>query len=266
MAVTAWLLPAPISAFEPFEQPETTMRTIVVVHGAWSGGWAWCRIRERLGRQGIDVFTPTLTGVGERAHLAHPAVDLALHIQDIVNVLEFEDLQDVVLVGHSYGGMVITGVADRVPERIGQLVYLDAFVPTHGTAAFDLMPPAAAKELRALAASDGNGWRLPPNPPPGDTSSADLAWLKARRMPQPMRTFSQKLELKTPQPRHPRTYIYCRRSAAFDTFGRFAAEAKDDPGWQYHELDSSHSPNVTAPGPLAALLAPLAATGAQPST
>jgi pimeloyl-ACP methyl ester carboxylesterase len=225
------------------------MRSVVIVHGAWSGGWAWRRVREGLGRRGIAAFTPTLTGVGERVHLAHPAVDLTLHVQDIAAVLEHEDLSDVVLVGHSYGGMVITGVADKVPERIGRLVYVDAFVPTHGT----------AKAMRADAAADGNGWRIPPSTPPADTSPADLAWITPRRAPQPMRTFSQKLELKQREPRHPRSYIVCKRIGAFDTFGRFAAEAKGDPDWQYHELDASHSPNITAPDALIALLEPLAA-------
>jgi pimeloyl-ACP methyl ester carboxylesterase len=238
------------------------MRTIVVVHGAWSGGWAWRRVKEQLGRHGIETHTPTLTGVGERAHLAHPAVDLALHIQDITAVLEYEDLEEVILLGHSYGGMVITGVADRLPERIAHLVYLDAFVPTHGSAAFDLLPPDLAKDMRALAVSEGNGWRLPPSQPPADTSDADLAWITSRRVAQPMRTFNQKLELKGGEPQHPRTYIYCRRIGAFDTFGRFAQQAAKDSAWQYHELDASHAPNITAPEALAALLIPLATDSA----
>ena len=235
------------------------MRSVVIVHGAWSGGWAWRRVREGLEHRGIRVFTPTLTGVGERTHLAHPAVDLTLHIQDIAAVLEYEDLSDVVLVGHSYGGMVITGVADKVPERIGRLAYVDAFVPTHGMAAFDLMPPEAAKAMREGAANEGNGWRIPPSTPPADTSPEDIAWITPRRVPQPMRTFGQKLELKHKEPRHPRSYIVCKRLGAFDTFGPFARAAKDDPAWQYHELDASHSPNITAPDALIELLAPLAA-------
>lgn len=234
------------------------MATIVIVHGAWSGGWAWRRVREQLGRHGVVVFTPTLTGVGERAHLAHPAVDLSLHVQDIEAVLAYENLADVVLVGHSYGGMVITGVADKVPERIGRLVYVDAFVPTSGSSAFDLLPPEAAKNMRALAASEGNGWRLPPNLPPDDTSPEDLDWITSRRLAQPMRTFNQKFTLDKGEARHPRSYVYCRKIGPYDTFGPFAKRAEDDSAWDYHELDASHSPNITAPEALVALLLPMA--------
>lgn len=108
------------------------MTTFVLVHGAWLGGWAWKHVTPRLRMAGHEVFAPTLTGLGERVHLAHPGVGLETHIQDVVNVLVFEDLQQVTLVGHSYGGIVITSVADRTPERLAQLVYLDAFVPEDG--------------------------------------------------------------------------------------------------------------------------------------
>ena len=117
------------------------MATFLVCHGAWLAGWAWKKVRPLLRAAGHEVFTPTYTGLGERAHHASPAVDLEMHIADALAVIEFEALEDITLVGHSYGGMVATGVADRVPERIRQLVYLDAFVPGHGQSLLDLLPP-----------------------------------------------------------------------------------------------------------------------------
>lgn len=109
------------------------MTSFVLVHGAWCGGWIWKHVASALRARGHDVLTPTLTGLGERAHLASPEVGLGTHVEDVVRVLEYDDLTDVVLVGHSYGGMVVTGVGDRVPERLAQLVYLDAFVPREGS-------------------------------------------------------------------------------------------------------------------------------------
>src|SRR5688572_12471656 len=111
---------------------EEEMATFVLVHGGWDGGWAWRSVAKDLQAAGHEVFTPTLTGSGERVHLASPEIGLDTHIQDIVNVLRFENLSDVLLVGHSYGGMVITGVAEQMPERIDQLIYLDAFAPRDG--------------------------------------------------------------------------------------------------------------------------------------
>ena len=122
--------------------------TFVLVHGAWHGGWCWRFVRDLLEKSGHRVHAPSLTGLGERKHLARPDIDLDTHIADIVSLLEMEDLSDVVLVGHSYGGMVITGVADRAPERIGRLVYLDAFVPEDGKCTLDYVVPERAARMR----------------------------------------------------------------------------------------------------------------------
>ena len=138
------------------------MGTFVLVHGAWGGGWAWRPTVGALLREaGHEVFTPTLTGLGERAHLASPDIDLETHINDIVGVIEYENLHDVVLMGHSYGGMAITGVADRVPERLAHLVYVDAFVPEDGQSLADLIGPGTAEGMiaRAQAEGDGGGYR-----------------------------------------------------------------------------------------------------------
>src|SRR5438445_13579590 len=137
------------------------MATIVLVHGAW-GGASWERfVAPRLRAAGHLVFAPTLTGLGDRSHLSSPEVDLATHVQDVANVLFYEDLTDAILAGHSYGGMVVTGVAGRMPERLRRLVYLDAFVPEDGQSLFDLVGAERAASMRARAAANGDGWRVP---------------------------------------------------------------------------------------------------------
>jgi pimeloyl-ACP methyl ester carboxylesterase len=132
-----------------------------VVHGGWDGGWAWRSVARELQAAGHEVFTPTLTGSGERAHLASPEVDLDTHILDIVKVLRYEDLHDVILVGLSNGGMVITGVAEWVPERIGHLIYMDAFSPQDGESLAGLLAPEVMARFERLAQTDGDGWRVP---------------------------------------------------------------------------------------------------------
>jgi pimeloyl-ACP methyl ester carboxylesterase len=202
---------------------------------------------------GHRLITPTYTGVGERQHLACPSNDLETHIQDILGVIKYEDLQDVVLIGHSYGGMVATGVADRASERIAHLIYLDAFVPTSGDALIDLVPPQARQQMRERVKA-GDGWRLPPNPTPADTSEADVKWIAERRLPQSFKCFEMPLHLSDDANAFPRSYIYCKRAAPGDTFRPFAEHAKSEVGWWYYEIDASHSPHITAPETLAALL------------
>jgi pimeloyl-ACP methyl ester carboxylesterase len=230
------------------------MATFVVVHGAWTGGWAWKKVRPLLRARGHEIFTPTLTGVGERAHLARPEIDLAVHVEDVLGVLAIEDLCDVILVGHSYGGMVVTGVADRASERIARLVYLDAFVPRDGQAAADLIPPQALAASLEAQRDLGDGWRLPPSPMPPDTGADDLAWALPRRLMQPAATFHQALPLTGAVEKLPRAYIYCTRFGPGDVFRKFAERAQAEKGWRYDELDASHNPHITMPETLAALL------------
>ena len=137
------------------------MAVFVVAHGAWSAAWAWKKMRPLLRAAGHELWTPTYTGLGERAHLASPAIDLYTHIADVIGMLEMEDLRDVVLIAHSYGGMVATGVADRVRERIAQLVYLDAFVPRDGQSLFDLQPAEARTRMREEGARGGEAFHAP---------------------------------------------------------------------------------------------------------
>lgn len=235
------------------------MATFVVVHGAWSGGWAWKKMRPLLRERGHEMFTPTLTGLGERSHLARPDIDIDAHIEDVLGALRFEDLRDVFLIAHSYGGMVATGVADRAAERIAHLVYLDALVPKAGQSVADLSGGAAAlARVSAAAREHGEGWRVPPNPVPPDTSADDLAWVTPLRMMQPLKTFEQKLLLTGAVDELPRTYIYCTKPAPGDAFRQFADRARSEPGWNYFELDASHTPHITVPNELAALLSSIA--------
>ena len=220
----------------------------VLVHGAWHGGWCWAKVARLLRDAGHEVYTPTLTGLGERAHLARPEVDLELHIQDLVAMLEAEELRGVTLVGHSYAGFVITGAAARATAgRIGQLVYLDAFVPEAGKSLLDYLGDRA-EGMREAARAHGEGWKLPPFPPErfGVTSQRDTEWLTKHLVPQPLRTFEQPLpagggdKLK-------RTYVYCSKPA-MGTFDQFAERLRDDRKWTFHDLKTGHDAMVTAPG------------------
>ena len=227
-------------------------KTFLVCHGAWSAGWAWKKMHPLMVAAGHRLVTPTYTGLGEREHLANPSIDLETHIQDILNVITYEDLRDIVLIGHSYGGMVATGVADRARDRIAQLIYLDAFVPDDGQSLLDLNEPARQR-MQELAKS-GDGWRVPPNPTPPDTSQADVEWLSQRRVDMPIKCFEIKLKLHGGELTLPRSYIFASRITPADTFRRFAKRAKSEPGWRYFEIDASHSPHVTAPEALMTLL------------
>lgn len=227
-------------------------KAFLVCHGAWSAGWAWKKMHPLMRASGHRLITPSYTGLGERAHLAHQGLDLEAHIQDMLNVITYEDLSDIVLVGHSYGGMVATGVADRMRERIAQLIYIDAFVPRDGQSLFDLFEPAVA-QMREAARS-GDGWRIPPIAIPPDTSAADIEWLTPRRVNMPIKCFEQKLKLQHGETKLPRSYIYATRVTPSDTFGQFAKRARGEAGWHAFDIDASHSPNVTAPEALMALL------------
>jgi pimeloyl-ACP methyl ester carboxylesterase len=230
------------------------MATIVLAHGAWSAAWAWKKMRPLFAAAGHQFFSPTYTGLGARAHLASPDVDLSTHIQDVAAVLEMEDLTDVTLLGHSYGGMVVTGVAARMPGRISRLIYLDAFAPRDGQSLFDLVGPKAEANMRAGATKDGDGWRLPLNPMPSDTAPEDVAWAVPRRRPQPIKTFEQRLKIEAKEETPPRHYIYAKRNGPGDVFRQFGERAKSEAGWKYYEIDASHNPHITCPEVLRDLL------------
>lgn len=239
------------------------MATFVLVHGAFHGGWCWRRLVPLLRAGGHEVFTPTLTGLGERAHLAHPEVDLDTHIRDVTSVFEFEDLRDVILVGHSYGGMVITGVAGCAAERLAHLVYLDAFVPEPGQSLADLIGPAGVADAQEKARTEGEGWLVPPFPVErfGIFSEDDVRWIGPKLVPHPIKTFLTPVRVTNPGfGVLPRTFIYCNRPP-MGFFEPFAQKARAR-NWRFHVLAAGHDAMVTAPREVAALLLGIAAQAA----
>jgi pimeloyl-ACP methyl ester carboxylesterase len=226
------------------------MATFVVAHGAWSAGWVWKKMHPLMRAKGHTLITPTYTGQGERAHLALPSTGLRMHVQDMLMVLQTEDVHDALLIGHSYGGMVATGVADQASERISKLIYLDAFVPRHGQKVFDFY--SADEQARRRAAAI-DGWKMLPSPLPPDTSPSDVEWITPRRLHQPLASFEEPLLLANGEPKLPRSYIYAQRYNPGDPFRQFFNRAKNE-GWQTFEMDASHSPHVTAPEELAEIL------------
>lgn len=237
------------------------MATFVIVHGAWSGGHAWRWVRPLLRAAGHDVVTPSLTGLGKRAHLATPATDLDTHIADVDAVLHYEDLSDVVLVGHSYGGMVIAGVADHVPERIGRLVYLDADVPLEGESMMDHVPADERAGYEEAARDRGDGWRVPPpfpDPlPPG--LPAEVVWVVSRMAPHPLATMTQPLHLEHGDTDLPRTFVLCTEGKENEFEPPYVARVRSDPSWRFVELAANHVAHVTAPEKLTATLLDLVA-------
>ena len=229
------------------------MATVVLAHGAWSAAWAWKKMRPLFRKAGHEFFSPTYTGLGERAHLARPDIDLSTHVQDVLAVLEIEDLKDVILLGHSYGGMVATGVADKAPGRIARVVYIDAFAPKDGQSLFDLLGPKGEAHMRAGATKDGDGWKLPLNQMPPDTSPEDSAWAVPKRRPQPIKTFEEKIKL-TSGTFPPRHYIYAKKNGPGDVFRQFSTRARGEAGWKHYEIEASHNPHITCPEALMGLL------------
>ncbi|WP_326837721.1 alpha/beta fold hydrolase [Amycolatopsis rhabdoformis] len=233
------------------------MTTFVLLHGAWHGGWAWQRVTPALRAAGHDVFAPTLTGLSDRAHLLSPSVGLATHTQDVVALLEAHDLRDVVLVGHSYAGQVVTAVADRVPDRVGTRVYLDAFAGRDGEAAIDLLPETVAGHYRESVAGPGFGWLIPVRSLTvlGVTAEADLAWLGPRLTPHPWLTYTEPLRLTGAGDGVPAAFVEC---TDWMRVFRPHAERAAASGWPVHELATGHEAMVTAPDELAELLVAIA--------
>ena len=226
------------------------MAVSVLVHGATAGGWQMRRVASLLEAAGHDVFTPTLTGLGERSHLLSPGIDLDTHILDVLGVLRYEDPRDVILVGKSYSGLVVTGVVEHEPERIRHLVYLDALVPSDGQSMLDIQGPEVAGRMLQIVHERGDGWRLPVD------RSAD-----PRLTDHPFKTFTQPVEIRNPRAAAiPRTYIRCAGGPQ-TWHARLTAEAAARAraeGWQCWELPTGHDPERDAPEAVAALLIRLA--------
>jgi len=233
------------------------MTTFVLVTGAWHGSWCWKRVREALWRAGHTVFTPTFTGIGERSHLLAREVDLETHIADVMNLIRWEELTDVVLVGHSYGGLVVRSVADRMGDRIAALVYLDAFVPENGESLHDRLPPEQ-REMQVDAAGEVGGWRVPPIPAEVfNVNEADRAWVNAQCTLQPIACFQQKLRLERDGvPAGPIHYIWASGWEG-SPFGQFYEEAKAR-GWTTYDFACGHDVMLDEPEKLTATLLEIA--------
>lgn len=220
--------------------------TMVIVHGAWGGAWAFKKVDAMLRQKGFEVYRPQLTGQGDRVHLARADIGLSTHIDDVVNTILYEDLRDITLVGHSYGGMVISGVADRVPDRIKRLVYLDAMVPNDGDSVTNMMP-GGANFIKQMTKGDFivPPWVKPDQPPPHD-------------VPQALKTFTDTIALKNEAARKlPATYILTvekGKEAKDDDFFRQSERAKER-GWSMLQLTSDHNPQWSATEALVEMLA-----------
>lgn len=231
------------------------MTTFVLVHGAWHGGWCWRDVADRLRADGHLVYTPTLTGLADRSHLLTRETGLETHILDIVNLLDWEELDDVVLCGHSYGGMVVTGAADRAAGRLRALVYLDAFVPADGQCLHDMAPPERVAAFERSAAERGDGWKVPPLPASAWLDDpAQQARVEPKVTPHPLRCLTDRIEL----------------SGAWEAVGRrmHILAAANDPspfhaihervaaeaGWLCRRIDGPHDLMISHPDETAALL------------
>ena len=231
------------------------MTDFVLLHGAFHGGWCWPRVAGPLRAAGHRVFTPTQTGLGERAHLLHAGITLDTFVQDVIAVLETEELTQAVLVGHSFGGFAISGAADRAPDRIRQLVYLDSSVPRDGLTPLDLSLPDVAAERRRLAAVTG-GLSLPPPEPSafGVPDGPDADWLRRRMTPHPYGAYTSVLRLSAPAGNGlPRTYIACTEPEYAPSAGH-RSWVRAQPGWAWRDLAAGHDAMVTHPAPLVDLL------------
>jgi pimeloyl-ACP methyl ester carboxylesterase len=241
--------------------------TYVLIGGGWLGGWCWQRVARRLREDGHDVYPVTLTGLGERVHLASPDVDLETHITDVANLIQFEYLHDVVLLGHSYGGLVVTGAADRIPERISELVCLDTAPLPDGSMLIEKFLPELRKRVEDQVQELGEGWRFPIPPPEELANMASLKGvdedrlrlLYSRATPQPFGTYTQPLRLKNPAREGlPKLGILC--SLSLDQVKEMVASGNPSfremagPNWRFVELPTGHYPMFSSPDDLAEVL------------
>ena len=243
------------------------MTTYVLVGGAWLGGWCWQRVARLLRDNGHDAYPVTLTGLGERVHLASLEVDLDTHITDVVNLIEYEDLHDVVLLGHSYAGLVVTGAADHIPERISQLVYLDTGPLPDGAVLIETFPPEVRERIEEQVEDLGEGWKwpMPSWEELASFSSLEgvdeehLSLLRSRSTPQPFGTYTQPLRLTNPaREALPKLGIVCSFSLVqvqeMIAGGHPLFRELSGPNWRFVELPTGHWPMFSRPGDLAGLL------------
>jgi len=237
------------------------MATYVLVHGSWHGSWCWKRVRKALTAAGHDVFTPTLTCVGERSHLASAEINLSTHIADVINLIRWEELTDVILCGHSYAGWVISGVADRIPDRIRAMIYLDAYVVEDGECFFDHLAP---ERRRLQARTTGEGWKVDPLPAEVlKVNERDRAWVDAQCTVQPIGTYEERLHLNGGiQQISDITHILCTgwERTPFPA----SHERAKRRGWKTLTMSCGHEAMLDSPDELVALLAEIGSGKAQP--
>lgn len=250
-------LAAPALAVLP-AAAQANAKTYVLLHGAWHGGWCWRDVAAGLRAQGHRVFAPTQTGLGERKHLMSRDITLDTFVTDVVNVLEAEELQDVILVGHSFGGSGISGAADRAPERIRHLVYLDSLMLEGGQSPFGMLPPEVVEARRRLVREQGEGIFIPAPPPSAfgiPEGHAGSAWVQRRLTPHPVGTYESPLTLRNPVGNgRPRTYIACTAPV----YGALEASrqwVRRQQGWNWQEIATGHDAMVTAAPELTRMLA-----------
>lgn len=230
----------------------------VLVHGAWHGGWCWRQVAALLRARGHEVFTPTLTGLGERAHLLRADTGLGTCIDDICAVIAAEELRDVVLVGHSFAGPVISGVADRLADRLRQLVYLDALVVQSGESALSVFPPDVQRDRSRTIDPEGLRMAIPDPAKFGVTDPAQAAWLGRRLTPHPLKAYTDPLRLQHPLGHGLRKTYIAVTEPWYAPLAGIRGWVRSQPDWEYRELAAGHDAMLTSPGPLATLLMALA--------
>lgn len=235
------------------------VRNYLLAHGSWHGGWCWQPVAERLRAAGHKVFTPSFTGMAERAHLLTDTVTLETFIQDLIQVIEAEQLEDVILVGHSFGGVPVTGVADRLPERLAHVVYFDAVLLEDGQHGFSNYPPREAARRIAAAGRATGGLAVPiPDPLPeawGLQAGSSLhEWVRQRLTPQPLRSYTTPLRLKHPVGNGlPVTYLHCR-DPQLPLLQSSRELARSQAAWRWIDVDAGHEAHITHPDLIARLL------------
>ncbi len=243
-AATSGVLPA---------QAQGARKTFVLVHGAWHGAWCWRRVADMLEAKGHKVFAPTLTGLGDRSHLLDPKVNLTTHITDVVNLIKWEDLKDIVLVGHSYGGYIVTGVAEQVGGSIGSIVFLDAFVPENG----DSLAAGASKPVKdALAAAKGRG-EITLKPVPAAVfrvNEKDRAWVDAKCTPQPIATMEEAIKITGARDRIAKKAYIRAKGYPSIPFDSTQEKVRKLAGWRSFEMLAGHDAMVDQPKELTDIL------------
>jgi pimeloyl-ACP methyl ester carboxylesterase len=229
----------------------------LLLHGGRHGGWCWQRVATHLRQAGHDVYTPTFTGLGERSHLLRPDIGLSTHIEDVVNLVEFEGLEDVIVVAHSYGGMPMAGAMAHIADRVRTLVFVDALMPRTGESLFDIIGPERTEGLLAHAVSGGQPWLLPVGEASeyGITDPTDLAWVNSKLSAQPLGTYRDPVGPTDRAWALPGTYLECQPSAMVPSMlERAQVRSRDDDQFSYRVLKASHDAMVTAPGLLSEVL------------